>query len=117
MGAEGFHYLAMTTGQVPLGIVRGVWPRKGVGTKGNGQPYLYTNPEQSAVLESCDSLFVLCTKQPDMIELRKNIPRLDAAAVNSVPRARRMSSMEGHVKAMQTIEELNRTLDRQAKVG
>ena len=106
-----FTHLATTGGTVPLGIVRGVRLDSGVGTKGNAQSYLYTNPEQSAVLESCDSLFVLCTNQPDMTKLKKNTPTL-APAYSQRPR--RMSSMEGHVRAMHTIDQLNRTLDRQA---
>ena len=53
-----FRYLA-STGVIPLGLLRGVFPSMKVGSKNNSMPYVYTNPPKDTELFTCDKVFVL----------------------------------------------------------
>jgi hypothetical protein len=45
--------------QIPLGILRGVFPHTKSGPKANKMPYVFTNPPKDTELFSCDKIFVL----------------------------------------------------------
>lgn len=46
-------------GQIPLGILRGVFANTKTGPKANKLPYVYTNPSKDTELFTCDKIFML----------------------------------------------------------
>ena len=46
-------------GQIPLGILRGIYSHTKSGPKSNKMPYVFTNPPKDTELFTCDKVFVL----------------------------------------------------------
>lgn len=55
-----FQYLTQQD-QIPLGLLREIFPHLGMGPKSNSMPYVYTNPDKNTSVFVCDKIFVLST--------------------------------------------------------
>ena len=84
-----YEFLLMSRGILPLGLFRGIWKKMKSGPKGNKMPYVYTNPDKDASLETCDSVFVLAQDPPDDLLTAK---AAFSDVVESLGKARRLST-------------------------
>lgn len=66
-----YQYLA-ARGKVPLGLLRGIFANMNMGPKSNRMPYVYTNPDASTELYTCDRVFVL-SMTPERVENKLDI--------------------------------------------
>ena len=106
-----FHTL-VKRGQIPLGIIRGVFKSRQFGSRGNKLRYAFTNPPKDAELFSCDSVVILSSKPPNSTPAMEKALRRDVEMAKSAVKQGGVNIMKFVDRDMKLFAEMQGDLDK-----